>query len=484
MKYQSLKSIQIALKESRLSANELVSHYLQKIRETDHLNIYIEVFEAEALAKATELNAKLQSGEKVGRLFGAIISIKDVICYKDHQATAGSKILKGFTSLFSATCVEKLLAEDAIIIGRVNCDEFGMGSSNENSYYGPTKNPFDESLIPGGSSGASAAAVAAGTCLASIGSDTGGSVRQPAAFCGVVGMKPTYGNISRHGLIAYASSFDQIGVLANHPQEAGRILEIMSGADEFDSTVTPQSTADFSFEKKSNPKYKIAYLSNLKEGKGINPEIHQATLQKIEELKSEGHEVDAVEFSLLDYIVPTYYVLTTAEASTNLSRFDGIRFGYRSEDISDLQSVYKKSRTEGFGKEVKRRIMLGTFVLSAGYYDAYFSKAQKVRRLIGEELQGIFEKYDYLITPTAPKFPWKIGAKIDDPVSVYMADIFTVLANLTGTPAISIPLSGNAPNRPIGLQIMGNKFEESKLLEFATYIYETADIKTNSSPSL
>lgn len=473
MQYDSLSAIQQAILSNRLSANELVSHYLKKIHSTQHLNIYVEVFEEAALEQAINLDAKLQDGKEVGRLFGAVISIKDVICYKDHQVTAGSKILKGFTSLFSATCVEKLLAEDAIIIGRVNCDEFGMGSSNENSVYGPTKNPFDESLIPGGSSGASAASVAAGTCLASIGSDTGGSVRQPAAFCGVVGMKPTYGRVSRHGLIAYASSFDQIGVLANHPEEAGLILETMSGADEFDSTMIAQPSADFSFEKKTKPTYKIAYLSDLKEGKGINPEIHQATLQKIEALKSQGHQVEAVEFPLLHYIVPTYYVLTTAEASTNLSRFDGIRFGHRSDNVSDLQSVYKKSRTEGFGKEVKRRIMLGTFVLSAGYYNAYFSKAQKMRRMIGEQLQGIFEEYDYLITPTAPNFPWKIGSKIDDPVSVYMSDIFTVLANLTGIPAISIPLSGNAPTRPIGLQIMSNKFEEPKLLEFATYLSKT-----------
>lgn len=485
MQYKSLQSIQTALKESRLSANDLVSHYLQKIRSTAHLNIYIEVFEAEVLAKAAELDGKIKEGKKVGRLFGAVISIKDVICYKDHTVTAGSKILEGFTSQFSATCVQKLLAEDAIIIGRVNCDEFGMGSSNQNSCYGATKNPLDETLIPGGSSGASAAAVASGTCLASIGSDTGGSVRQPAAFCGVVGMKPTYGQISRHGLIAYASSFDQIGVLANHPEEAGLILETMTGTDEFDSTAIPQQKADFSFEEKTKKTYKIATLGAVSKGKGIDSNIHTTTNKLLEELKSQNHQVETVDFPLLDYIVPTYYVLTTAEASTNLSRFDGIRYGHRSIEISDLQSVYRKSRTEGFGKEVKRRIMLGTFVLSSGYYDAYFSKAQKVRRLIGEQVQAIFEDFDFIITPTAPSFPWKIGEKFEDPVSVYMADIFTVLANLTGIPAISIPLHSAKAELPIGLQIMSNKFEEPKLLEFATYLTHTAKAtKTNSSPSL
>lgn len=468
MQFDSLSSIQKNLTEGHLSLNELVIRYLEKIHQTQDLNIYIEIFQKEALQRAEELDEKFKTQPKsVGRLFGAIISIKDVICYQNHKVTAGSKILEGFTSLYSATCVEKLLAEDAIIIGRVNCDEFAMGSSNETSVYGATKNPTDPQKIPGGSSGASAAAVAADTCIASIGSDTGGSVRQPAAFCGIVGMKPTYGRISRHGLIAYASSFDQIGVLSKTVEDAGLVLEIMSGADEFDSTVAQLPPANFS-KKEKKKKYKIAVLSDAVEHEGINPEIQKSIKDKIELFKKEGHEVVSVDFPLLEYIVPTYYVLTTAEASSNLSRFDGIRYGYRSPNAKTLDEVYKKSRTEGFGKEVKRRIMLGTFVLSAGYYDAYFSKAQKVRRLIKQEVEKIFESSDFILTPTTPEFAWKIGEKSEDPVAVYLSDIFTVTANLAGMPCISIPLPGK--NHPVGLQLMSNKFEERKLLEFAATI--------------
>jgi len=469
MQFDSLQAIQENLTEGHLSVKKLVIHYLTKIHQSKDLNIYVEIFEKEALQRAEELDEKFKTNPKsVGRLYGAVISLKDVICYQDHQVTAGSKILEGFTSLYSATCVEKLLAEDAVIIGRVNCDEFAMGSSNETSIYGATKNPLDSEKIPGGSSGASAAAVAANTCLVSIGSDTGGSVRQPAAFCGIVGMKPTYGRISRHGLIAYASSFDQIGVLSKTVEDAGLVLEIMSGADEFDSTVAQLLESNFSIKKENGKKYKIAYLADAVEHEGIHPEIQKTIKEEIEALKEAGHEVAPVNFPLLEYIVPTYYVLTTAEASSNLSRFDGIRYGYRSPNAQTLEEVYKKSRTEGFGKEVKRRIMLGTFVLSAGYYDAYFSKAQKVRRLIKEEIEKIFENYDFILTPTTPDFAWKIGEKSDDPVSVYLSDIFTVTANLTGMPCISLPLAGKT--NPVGLQLMSNKFEEQKLLEFAATI--------------
>ena len=470
MQYTSLKSIQLAVQKKEITVEQIVANYLRVIDETRDLNIYVEIFKEEALAQAKALDLKYENNPNdLGKLYGAVISIKDVICIKGKSVTAGSKILEGFESVYSATVVEKLISEDAIIIGSVNCDEFAMGSSNENSVYGPVKNPLDSTKIPGGSSGGSAASVAANTCLISLGSDTGGSVRQPAAFCGVVGMKPTYGRISRHGLLAYASSFDQIGILANNVSDAATVLEVISGADEYDSTVSDLPVPDLSKIKNDSKKYKIAYLKNAIESDGLNKDIKASTNTVLENLKNEGHLVEAIDFPLLDFIIPTYYVLTTAEASTNLSRYDGIRYGYRSESANTLEEVYKKSRTEGFGNEVKRRIILGTFVLSAGYFDAYFSKAQKVRRLISEHLDSIFEKYDFLIMPTTPDFPWTIGEKLDDPVSVYLSDIYTVLANLGGIPAISLPVKTNS-EFPTGIQVMSNKFTEEKLLKFSKQI--------------
>ncbi len=470
MKYDSLNSIQSAIRKKETTIEEIVTNYLRVIDQTRDLNIYVQIFEENALAQAKTLDLKFQNNpDELGKLFGAVVSIKDVICIKGKPVTAGSKILEGFESVYSATVVEKLKAEDAIIIGSVNCDEFAMGSSNENSVYGPVKNPLDPTKIPGGSSGGSAAAVAANTCLISLGSDTGGSVRQPAAFCGIVGMKPTYGRISRHGLLAYASSFDQIGILANNVEDIASVLEIISGADEYDSTVSALPVPDLSKINHSPKKYRIAYLKNAIESDGLNKAIKASTNDVLENLKEAGHALEAIDFPLLDFIIPTYYVLTTAEASTNLSRYDGIRYGYRSQSASTLEEVYKKSRTEGFGNEVKRRIILGTFVLSAGYFEAYFSKAQKVRRLISEQLDSIFEKYDFLIMPTTPDFPWTIGEKLDDPVSVYLSDVYTVLANLGGIPAISLPIKTTS-ELPTGIQVMSNKFTEEKLLKFSKQI--------------
>lgn len=467
MQYTALKSIQSAIQKKETTIEQIVNNYLRVIDETRDLNIYVQIFREDALAQAKALDLKYQNNSNdLGKLFGAVVSIKDVICIKGKPVTAGSKILEGFESVYSATVVEKLLSEDAIIIGSVNCDEFAMGSSNENSVYGPVKNPLDTTKIPGGSSGGSAASVAAKTCLISLGSDTGGSVRQPAAFCGVVGMKPTYGRISRHGLLAYASSFDQIGILANNVEDAATVLEVISGADEYDSTVSGLPVPDLSKIDHSPKKYRIAYLKNAIESDGLNKDIKASTNAVLDNLKEEGHAIEAIDFPLLDFIIPTYYVLTTAEASTNLSRYDGIRYGYRSESANTLEEVYKKSRTEGFGNEVKRRIILGTFVLSAGYFDAYFSKAQKVRRLISEQLDSIFEKYDFLIMPTTPDFPWTIGEKLDDPVSVYLSDVYTVLANLGGIPAISLPIKTNS-ELSTGIQVMSNKFSEEKLLNFS-----------------
>ncbi|MCI5080356.1 MAG: Asp-tRNA(Asn)/Glu-tRNA(Gln) amidotransferase subunit GatA [Saprospiraceae bacterium] len=474
-RFSSLSQIQTDLRQAKLTCTEVVEYYLNQIDQHADLNIYVEVFSAEAREKAAATDQLLQqSPDQLGRLFGLVISIKDVICYKDHQVTAASKILNGFKALFSATCVERLLAEGAIIIGRTNCDEFAMGSTNESSFYGPTRNATDKNKVPGGSSGGSAVAVQADTCLASLGSDTGGSVRQPASFCGVIGMKPTYGRISRHGLLAYGSSFDQIGILAHSIEDTALLLEYMAGPDAFDASASQQPVPVYSEfirrkggKQSSEKQAKIAYLGTALNHPSLDEEVRNKSFELIDQLKDQGHQVDEIDFDLLEYIIPAYYVLTTAEASSNLSRYDGIRFGHRSEAPGSLLETYKKSRTEGFGREVKRRIMLGTFVLSAGYYDAYYSKAQKVRRLIQDKTFDIFKNYDFIMMPAAPGTAWELGSQMDDPVAMYLADIFTVQANMTGTPAVSLPLSIHSNGLPFGIQLMANKFEEDKLLAFS-----------------
>lgn len=467
-KYTQLSQVQQDLKTGKITCEQLVQYYLNQITATKNLNIYIEIFAKEALEKARALDKKYKDNpESVGRLFGMVVSLKDVLCYKGHGVTAGSKILTGFKSLFSATAVERILEEDAIIIGRVNCDEFAMGSTTENSFYGITRNAANPNRVPGGSSGGSAVAVQADTCLVSLGTDTGGSVRQPASFCGVIGMKPTYGRVSRHGLLAYGSSFDQVGILAQSVEDTALILEIMAGADDFDSTASAKAVAPYSEQLHFGKKAKIAYLNAALHHESLDAEVKQSTFNFIEKLKADGHTVEGVDFEYLDYIIPAYYVLTTAEASSNLSRYDGIRFGYRSADVKDLNDTYKKSRTEGFGAEVKRRIMLGTFVLSAGYYDAYYTKAQKVRRLIAEKTKAIFQEYDFIIMPTAPSVAWEVGKMDDDPVQMYLADVFTVQANMVGIPAIAFPIGQNQERMPIGVQLMADKFKERELLGFA-----------------
>ena len=473
-KYSSFQQVQTAIQNGETNLQQLVAHYLQQIELTKDLNIYVEVFEEEAKAKAKALDEKYQNdSSSIGRLYGLVISIKDVICYADHQVTAASKILEGFTSVFSATAVERVLAEDVIIIGRTNCDQFAMGSTNENSFYGTTKNAIDPLRVPGGSSGGAAVSVQADTCLCALGTDTGGSVRQPAALCGIVGMKPSYGRISRYGLLAYGSSFDQLGVLSHSVEDAALLLEIMAGADEFDSTASRKTVAAYSQQLSFNKKAKIAYFDTALAHKSIDSDVKSLSLELIEKLKIEGHTVEAVAFDYLDFIIPAYYVLTTAEASSNLSRYDGIRFGYRSENVNNLLETYKKSRTEGFSEEVKRRIMLGTFVLSSGYYDAYYTKAQKVRRLISERTKEIFQTYDFILMPVSPTPAWKIGEKVTDPVAMYLADIYTVQANMVGIPAIAIPIGKSENQLPIGIQFMADKFQESQLLAFAHQVTET-----------
>lgn len=452
--FSSHKEILTYLKDAKGSVKELVQYYLNRIELNKELNAFLEVFEEEALHKALLIDEKIKNGT-AGKLAGMVIGLKDNIVYKNHKSSASSKILHNFESLFSATVVDRLLAEDAIIIGRLNCDEFAMGSSNENSAFGKTLNPLDKKRVPGGSSGASAAAVAADLCQLALGTDTGGSIRQPASFCGLVGFKPTYGRVSRWGAIAYASSFDQIGPIAKSYYDTALVMDVIAGPDEHDSTAIQNPPHSF-LNGLNTPtdKLKIAYLKETIESDGLNSEIKIAVKQLIEKLKANGHTVEAVDFPNLDYLVPAYYVLTTAEASSNLSRYDGIHFGYRSNNATDLESTYKLSRSEGFGKEVKRRIMLGTFVLSSGYYDDYYSKAQKVRRLITEQTNAILSNYNAIITPTTPSVAFEFGKNSKDPVQMYLEDIYTVQANLVGCCAVSVPFGKNQEGLPYGLQIM------------------------------
>ena len=467
--FLNIEKLKADLKSGLTTCKELTEEAIKQISENHRLNAFLEVFESSALAQALVIDEKIKSGTE-GKLAGVIVGLKDNICYKGHKVSASSKILEGFESLYSATVVERLIAEDAIIIGRLNCDEFAMGSSNENSAFGNVLNPLNNSCVPGGSSGGAAAAVAAGLCHVSLGSDTGGSIRQPASFTGTVGLKPTYGRVSRYGLIAYASSFDQIGPITKTVQDAALVLEVISGKDKHDNTCSSEKVESYSSQINEIKKYKIAYIKECVEAEGIDSEVKQIILNQIETLKSLGHSVEAISFPYLDYLVPTYYVLTTAEASSNLSRFSGIHYGHRTQIASDLENTYKKSRSEGFGKEVKRRIMLGTFVLSSGYYDAYYSKGQKVRRIIHEKTKDIFKTFDFILTPSTPGTAFEFGKNSADPIKMYLEDIFTVQANIAGIPAISVPCGNHSNGLPVGLQLMCNYFEESKLLNLASKI--------------
>ncbi len=468
-KYRSFDEIQFALKNGNSDCRSIVTYYLQNIQTKAHLNAFVEVYAHSALEKAAEVDLKIANGT-AGKLAGMVIGIKDILNYEGHACTAGSKILEGYIAQFTATAVQRLLDEDAIVIGRLNCDEFGMGSSNEHSIHGKVYQELDPNRVPGGSSGGSAVAVQANLCTVSLGTDTGGSVRQPAAFTGVIGMKPSYSRVSRWGLIAYASSFDTIGVFSSNIRDNARVLEVMAGYDPNDSTssqiaVEPYST--LSFPSKS---VKVAVLKEALHAPTLQPEIKRNTLAVIERLKQEGHEVQEVEFPLLKYVLPTYYILTTAEASSNLSRFDGVNYGYRAPYAQNLEQLYKDSRSEGFGEEVKRRIMLGTFVLSASYFDAYFTKAQKVRRIIKEVTEKLLTDFDYLLLPTTPTTAFRFGEHGDDPVAMYLEDLFTVQASVTGVPAISIPNGKDDSGMPIGLQVISNSFKERELYAFSQYL--------------
>lgn len=462
--YRSISQIKEALLSGR-TVLEITQSYLNLIEQNSHLNAFLEVFEKSALESAQIVDQKLKEGS-AGKLAGVVIGIKDNICYKNHRVSAASKILEGFESIYTATALQRLIDEDAIIIGRLNCDEFAMGSSNENSAFAPVENNLKKNYVPGGSSGGSAVAVSAGLCTVSLGSDTGGSVRQPASWTGTYGLKPTYGRISRYGLIAYASSFDQIGTFTNNLEDTRLLLSIMAGKDEFDSTSSSLPLKD---KVQVSEKLKIGVISECSNHPGLDEEVKSFLSQKINALKSAGHEVVELSFPYLDYLVPAYYVLTTAEASSNLARFDGVHYGYRSPNAVGVEQTYINSRSEGFGPEVKRRIMAGTFVLSHGYYDAYYSKAQKVRRILKDTTDEMFKNVDFLLMPTTPSTAFEMNA-IKDNIQMYLQDIFTVHANLTGNPAMSIPLGNHSNGLPFGIQIMTDRFKEGELFEYAEII--------------
>ena len=457
------------LASGKLTCVGITQAYLEEIERAKQLHAFLHVFPEESLRHARAIDEKLSAGT-AGPLAGMVIAIKDVICMQGKPVTCGSRILEKFVSPYDATVIKKLVAADAIIIGKTNMDEFAMGSSTENSAFGVTRHPIDETRVPGGSSGGSAVAVAAGLATTALGSDTGGSIRQPASFCGVVGLKPTYGRVSRYGLVAFASSFDQIGPFGRTVRDAARVLEVIAGYDPCDSTSANLPV----------PKYLNALTGDVRGLRvglpkeyftdALDREIHAAIMKDVDRLRNAGATIKQVSLPHAEYTIAAYYILSTAEASSNLARYDGARYGRRAEGVGNIQEMYSQSRSEGFGEEVKRRIMLGTYVLSAGYYDAYYMKGQKVRRLIKEDFDNVFRDVDCLVTPTAPSTAFNIGEKSDDPLQMYLSDIYTVSANLAGIPGISIPCGNNRQGLPMGLQVLGKQFDEESILRVADFL--------------
>lgn len=496
---KNLLSIQDELNSGALKLPDLVEQYIDTIEEKNGTVNAIVSFDKDDVRKqAASIQKKIDDGS-AGQLAGSVVAVKDLICEKGKKTTCSSNILKNFESIYDATVIEKLAAEDALFVGRVNMDEFAMGSSNENTIYGPTTNPHDPDYVPGGSSGGSAASVAAGMCNVSLGSDTGGSIRQPASYCGVVGLKPTYGRVSRYGLVAFASSFDCIGPLTNSVEDAAVMLEFLSGKDPMDQSSSDKPVEKYRQAVQSGEKLKIGVPDEYF-GEGLDDEIRTNLEDQLKQLESDGHTLVPINLPHTDYAIATYYILATAEASSNLARYDGIRYGHRAdfeeveeelkqeqiarerrlevakgqehddllEEIakadSPLTRLYKNSRTEGFGKEVKRRILLGTYVLSSGYYDAYFAKGQKVRRLIKEDFNRAFSDVDVIVSPTAPTTAFKLGSNQDDPVQMYLNDIYTISANLAGICGISVPAGTHSNGLPYGIQFMGDSFKEQNIL--------------------
>jgi aspartyl-tRNA(Asn)/glutamyl-tRNA(Gln) amidotransferase subunit A len=460
----TVASTRNAVEQRQVTATSLAEGFYKKIESEDkQINAYLTLCKDRAFAKAAQIDAMADKGEALPPLAGVPIAIKDVMVTNGVRTTAGSKIIGNFIPPYDCTAVSRLEAAGAVILGKVNCDEFAMGSSNENSAYGPVRNPRDLTRVPGGSSGGSAAAVAAGTAVAALGSDTGGSIRQPAAFCGVVGLMPTYGRVSRYGLIAFASSLDHIGPLTKSVSDSALILEQMAGRDPMDSTSANIPVPEYSAEIEKPVKGLRIGVPREYFAEGLDAEVRRAVERSIQNLASAGCEVVPISLPHTKYAIPTYYVIATAEASSNLARYDGVRYGYRSPESTTLSKMYRRTRDEGFGAEVKRRIMLGTYVLSAGYYDAYYLKAQRVRSLLTRDFEQAFQKVDAIIAPTTPTPAFKLGEKSDDPLAMYLADIYTVTADLAGVPGISVPCGTSKEGLPIGLQILGRHFDEPTL---------------------
>ncbi len=466
------------IKKKKATAYEIIQDIFNQIDKVDNLiKAFLVVEREEALKKAKEIDKKVKNGEKIPPLAGVAIAVKDIIATQGTETTCGSKILKGFIPPYDATVINRLKDAGAIIIGKTNMDEFAMGSSTENSAFGPTHNPWDLERVPGGSSGGSSAAVAADETFVALGTDTGGSVRQPASLCGMVGLKPTYGRVSRYGLVAYASSLDQIGPITKDVTDCALIMKVISGYDKMDSTSVNLGVPDYL-------KSCQAGIKGLKIGvpkeyfiEGIDREVKDALDKALKMFEKLGARIEEVSLPHTEYSLPTYYLIATAEASSNLARYDGVQYGYRTEDYEDLSSMYQKTRSEGFGSEVKRRIMLGTYALSSGYYDAYYLKAQKVRTLIKEDFDKAFSKYDILITPTSPTPAFKLNEKVSDPLTMYLSDIYTIPINLAGIPAISLNCGYSKNNLPIGLQIIGKHFSEETILRAAFNFEQNCEVE-------
>jgi aspartyl-tRNA(Asn)/glutamyl-tRNA(Gln) amidotransferase subunit A len=443
------------------------------------LNSFLKIEREYALNRADKVEKSVADNQS---LRGAAIAVKDNICTSFSQTSCGSRILGDYRPQYNATAVEKLLEAGAVVIGKTNMDEFAMGSSNENSAYGTVKNPWDLSRVPGGSSGGSAVAVASGVVRASLGSETGGSVRQPASFCGIVGLKPTYGRISRFGLVAFASSLDQIGIFGQTSKDVAEVLGVVSGRDKNDATTADVAVPDYVSELENEIKGRKIGIPRALFGEGLDAEVRDSVERAIEGYRGLGAEIVDVELPHSKYSIAVYYILATAEASSNLARFDGVRYGFRAENAVNLREMYEKTREEGFGAEVKRRIMLGTYVLSSGYYDAYYSKAQKVRTLLKQDFSNAFERCDAILTPTSPTVAFKIGEKSDDPLAMYLSDVYTASANLAGIPGISVPCGLSSEGLPIGLQLVGKNWSENVLLNLAN-VYEK-EFPLNSRPKI
>ena len=464
----TVHELQEKLKNKELTVTEITKAYVDRINDKEKdVQAFVTTLTDEALEQAKDVQEKIDNGEINGEFAGIPIGIKDNMCTKGVKTTCSSKMLENFVSPYDATVVEKLNAENMIDLGKLNMDEFAMGGSTEYSYFKKTRNPWDLSRVPGGSSGGSAAAVAANLVPWALGSDTGGSIRQPASFCGVVGLKPTYGLVSRYGLVAFASSLDQIGPITKDVRDSAMLLNLIAGHDERDTTSAEMPKKDYTKALKNDVKGLKIGVPKEFFGEGINAEVKETLQKAIEKYKELGAEVEEFSLDIAQYSLATYYIIACAEASSNLGRFDGIRYGYRTPEFSNLKELYKKSRSEGFGEEVKRRIMLGTYVLSSGYYDAYYNKAQKFRTKLKDEFKEAFKKYDIIIGPVSPILPFKIGERCEDPTAMYLADIYTININLATVPALSMPGGKSSDGLPIGLQLIGDVFTEEKIYKVA-----------------